>query len=102
MSDESVLKDFQISQSNRWYFWSTKKVSISKKEILTHSANMHLIPADASISSGLNAGQIIRLKGKLVRIEADDGWKWKSSVSRSDMGGGSCELIWAEEIRIIN
>ena len=44
-------------------------------------------------------GQIISLSGSLVRVEAKDGWKWKSSLTRSDDGAGSCEIIWVTDIQ---
>ncbi len=47
-------------------------------------------------------GSIVDLKGYLVHLTADKGWHWKSSLRRDDNGGGSCELMWVEEIKIEN
>ncbi|MCF6264860.1 MAG: hypothetical protein L3J24_14910 [Xanthomonadales bacterium] len=44
MSDESVLEKIKISQSGRFYRWRVKSFPIPRREIETHSANMHLIP----------------------------------------------------------
>ncbi len=106
MSDEQVLADIDISQSNRWYFWKVKQFPIPRREIETHSGNMHLIPANAFIHSLIKStrvGEIIELKGKLVRVDAEeDDWHWRSSLSRTDKGNHACEVIWVEEFSIQN
>jgi hypothetical protein len=33
-----------------------------------------------------------------VDISAEDGWRWRSSRSRTDTGNGACELILLERI----
>ncbi len=103
MSDEQVLASIDISQSNRWYMWWTDNFPIPRNEIETHSANMHLIPANKSIQSMIKrtrSGDIVELSGALVRVDANDGWHWISSVSRSDTGNHSCELVWVEKFKI--
>ena len=103
MSDESVLDCIDISQSNRWYYWWTDKFPIPRREIETHSGNMHLIPRDHSIKSMINhtrKGDIIEFSGYLIRIDTKDGWHWISSLSRTDTGSHSCELVWVESFEI--
>lgn len=103
MSDERVLDSIDISQSGRWYRWRTDKLPIPMREIETHSANMHLIPANKSIKSTINRtriGDIVEFSGNLIRVDAKDGWRWLSSLSRTDNGGHSCELIWVEKFEI--
>jgi hypothetical protein len=103
MSDESVLEQLKIRQAYRWYRWRTDRFPIPRREIETHSGNMHLIPADdwiASIIDDVRRGDIVELSGKLVRVDADDGWRWISSLSREDVGNRSCELIWVEDFFI--
>jgi len=41
---------------------------------------------------------MIRVTGRLVDILGDDGWRWRSSRSRTDTGNGSCELLLLEHI----
>ena len=41
-------------------------------------------------------GSIVQLRGYLVAVQAADGWRWRSSLSRDDTGGGSCELVFVE------
>jgi hypothetical protein len=104
MSDESVIENIKISQSGRWYRWKTNNLPIPRREIETSSANMHMIPANEYIEqtlSEVSEGQVISLKGYLVRVAANDGWKWKSSMTRTDTGGGACELIYVESFEIL-
>lgn len=101
MSDEAILKDIKISQSNRFYYWRVEEFPIPRREIETHSANMHMIPADESIEKTLKAvksGQVVKLSGDLVQVNANDGWHWKSSLTREDTGNGSCELVYVKAI----
>ena len=103
MSDSTVLEPFRFSQSSRWYRYKTSEWTISKTEVTRHSANMHMIPSTPEIDAKLDdiiVGQVISLSGSLVRIEAKDGWKWKSSLTRSDDGAGSCEIIWVTDIQL--
>lgn len=100
MSDESVLKQIDISQSNRFMHWRVKEFPIPQREIETSAANMHLIPADSVVArqiEKMRVGQIVRLRGRLVRADAQDGWHWVSSLSRDDTGAGACELFWVEQ-----
>ncbi|MEZ5524178.1 MAG: hypothetical protein R3E62_04280 [Pseudomonadales bacterium] len=104
MSDESVLDNIEISQSNRFYRWRVESFPIPRHEIETHSANMHLIPANDSIKSDIERvqqGEIIEISGSLVKVTATDGWRWISSQTRNDTGNGACELIWVESLRVV-
>jgi len=103
MSDPAILKKISISQSNRWYHWHVDEFPIPQREIETHSANMHMIPANASVRNTLanvRSGNIVALKGKLVSITRPDGWHWQSSMTREDTGDGACEVIWVEDLYI--
>jgi hypothetical protein len=104
MSDEDILAGIDISQSGRWYRWRSETLPIPRREIQTHSGNMHLIPADEIVEETLDdirQGQIVDLKGYLVRADTSDGWRWVSSLSRNDTGARSCELVYVERARIV-
>ncbi len=105
MSDESVLADIEISQSGRFYWWRVESFPIPKKEIESHSANMHLIPADESVAqaiSQIRKGEIIEIIGTLVHATSvKNGWTWRSSLTRNDVGAGACELILVKSIRTV-
>lgn len=103
MSDESILDSIDISQGGRFYRWRVDSFPIPRREIETHSANMHLIPATATVEDSLDdvrPGQVIMLRGHLVNAEGENGWRWKSSTTRSDTGAGACELVFVETVEI--
>jgi hypothetical protein len=105
MSDEHILEKIKISQSNRFYYWRVDSFPIPRQEIETHSANMHLIPANESVKKAIGKirnGDIIEMSGSLVNVISDDGhWRWNSSLTRNDTGKGACELIWVESLYIV-
>jgi hypothetical protein len=103
MSDETVLEEIRIRQSNRFYHWKVKQLPIPRKEIEQNSANMHIIPADQEIREvlkNIRKGHVVEIEGYLVKVNAKDGWWWQSSLTRMDTGGGACEVIWVEEMEI--
>ena len=104
MADPQVLQHISISQRNRWYFWRAEHMPIERRQIELHSANMHLIPANAEVAktlAELKTDQQIQLSGQLVSVEGDDGYRWVSSLSREDIGEGACELIWVEQLVVL-
>ena len=103
MSDESVLQHISISQSGRWYRWRAKSLPIPRRNIERQSANMHLIPADDSVKAVMKSakrGDIVEIRGSLVKVTATDGWWWKSSLTRNDTGSRACEVVFVEDIYI--
>jgi len=104
MSDESVLSQIDISQSNRWYHWRVQNFPIPRKEIETQSANMHLVPANELVEDMIDMakqGQIIEITGALIRVDAGENWRWQSSLSRDDVGAHACELVYVDSFNII-
>ncbi len=101
MSDSAVLEQIDIQQRGRFYYWRTTTFPIPRREIETHSANMHLVPASRPVADQLKSirpGHIVSLSGYLVEVRRDDGWQWRSSLTREDTGAGACELIWVETV----
>ncbi len=102
MSDQSVLDRLSISQGNRFYFYEwPDKPPIPKEEIVCHSANMHLIPANARTSGAiekLRAGEVVSMHGFLVNATGPGNFHWNTSLSRTDIGNGACELMYVEQI----
>lgn len=104
MSDESILEQIEIRQARRFYFWRVESFPIPRKEIETHSANIHIIPFNDSVKSGIKGirkGDVIEMSGSLVNVTSNDGWSWKSSQTRNDTGNGACELFLVKSVRVI-
>ena len=103
MSDEAVLSKISISQSNRFYYWRVDEFPIPRQEIEWQSANMHMIPADSQVEKTLKSvrpGQVVKITGYLIEAKADDGWRWKSSLTREDTGAGACEVIFVKSLSV--
>jgi hypothetical protein len=98
MREDNVTSALSISQSSRWYRYQwEREPPLPPQEIVTSSANMHMIPADAAVAEALDAirkGDNVRIEGWLVEASAADGWRWRSSTTREDTGGGACEVIY--------
>ncbi|MDP3420988.1 MAG: hypothetical protein Q8S10_08700 [Thiobacillus sp.] len=104
MSDNAVLDRLKISQGNRFYFyrWSDRP-PIPPSDIVENSANMHMIPATDEIRRRLDkvrVGQVVALRGYLVRVQSPDGWRWNSSMTRRDTGNGACEVVWVKDLTV--
>ena len=81
----------------------TSVFPVPRRVIETHSANMHMIPANGEIArrlKSIRAGNMVHLRGFLVEVTAQEGWRWKSSLTRDDTGGGACELILVEALHV--
>jgi hypothetical protein len=95
------------SQGGRWYFWKWHgQQPFANGLILSNSSNTHVVPASSNLARAaraLSAGDIAELTGELVRIDGRKGQQkvvWKSSLSRTDTGDGSCELLYLRRLRV--
>ena len=103
MARPEVLEAIRIRQSRRFYYWSTDRFPIPRRDIERNSANMHLIPAGGDIARDLDrirAGQNVRLGGYLVNVDRDDGWRWRTSLTRDDTGAGACEIVLVTRVQL--
>lgn len=106
MSDTTVLEALDISQSGRFFRvrWSAEP-PLPPEQLFASAANTHLIPADRTVRRALDRmrpGHVVHLQGYLVNVSAPDGWRWKTSLVRGDMGAGACELFWVTDAWIDN
>jgi hypothetical protein len=106
MSDQGVLDQINITQSMRFYWFAYRlPPPISNEQIISHSANVHIIPATREIASrckSLRAGELVHLSGDLVEATGHGLSPWRSSLSRTDTGNGACELMWVSEFRTLS
>lgn len=105
MSDNQVLRDIDISQSGRFYFWKESDTAhVDRDVIAVHSANTHVIPNDSTIArqlSRIRVGQVVQLTGDLVDGTRDDGRWIKSSLVRNDTGAGACEVLLVRNVELV-
>ena len=104
MADSNVLSEIDISQSGRFYTWRVESFPIPRRDIERNSANVHIIPASPTVAETLDAireDMNVRLHGQLVYVDADDGWRWRSSLTFNDIGAGACEVLWLEHVEIL-
>jgi hypothetical protein len=93
------------SQYTRFYFWRTKDLSLDRGAIVSHSANVHIIPRSLRVRSAarsLSKGDLVRLEGWLVDVDGidDTGFHWGTSATREDEGPGSCETVYLERLTV--
>jgi hypothetical protein len=104
MSDSAVLADLKIWQSGRFYFWQyDDEPPIEPNEIISHSANWHLVPANDVVWNKLDrlrVGDVVQLEGKLVNLQNPEVGTMSTSMRRDDSGAGACEIIYVEKANI--
>jgi hypothetical protein len=102
MSDRGVLDHLRITQSFRFFFYEWKGTPpLPKEEIISHAANMHIIPATPEVAHAatrLHRGQVVSFSGQLVNVRGEEGFTWNTSLTRKDSGAGACELFYVESL----
>lgn len=104
MSDQALLDQLWVSQGHRFYQVTQfrRARTLDWETILSHSANMHIAPASAAVGEAVRwtrLGRVIVMRGYLIEARRPGSTPWRSSLSRTDTGGGACELMWVEEFR---
>ncbi len=103
MSDNRVLRDIDITQSNRFYYWHSASLPVPRDVIIAHSANTHVIPnsrAIATLLGRIRPGQVVTLSGTLVDGRRNDGLWIKTSLTRTDSGAGACEVLLVSDVSV--
>lgn len=104
MSDPALVDRLEIRQSGRWYHYRWEDdPPADPGAMATHSSNMHIIPATPLVRKvllSLDKGDVVSLSGHLVDARAPDGWRWITSMSRTDTGNGACELFRVEHVLV--
>ena len=95
------------SQDGRWYFWRWHGTPpFPNAVVVGNSSNTHIVPADSNLARAarsLSEGDVAELSGELVAIEGRTGGetvRWWSSLSRHDVGDGSCEVLYLRRLRV--
>lgn len=105
MSDENFLSKVSFSQKRRSYSWSSSdsEINSNKTEIKNQTDNISVIPSNKQIEKDLSLAKIgdnIFLKGFLVNIKKENGWKWETYLDRSENEENSSKILWVTEVVI--
>lgn len=101
MSDQQVIDRLTLEQSARWLTWRAESLPLPAATISGHSANVHIIPASRLIEEKLDevrVGEVLTLQGYLVSAEKPGLKPWNSSLTRTDVGDGACEIFYVERL----
>lgn len=104
-------KQLSFSQDSRFCFYKWRGETAINPDLIS---NNHLIASDAKILSVINkikAGDQVLISGYLVDVQANkagkvsdydpDSFNLKSSLTRTDTGAGACEIIYVNDIKIV-
>ena len=106
MSDEALLALVDITQGDRFLFRHLRDTRLRPhlRRLERHSANLHLVPADASVAAQVAAvpeGAIATLVGQLVHARhLRSGRRWLTSLTRGDRGAGACEILYVTGVSV--
>lgn len=96
----------KFRHGNRWYeYWVKPDSPLSAEYIGQHSSNHHLFYASDDLkraAARLKKGDLIELTGYLINFSGTAGGRtmqWNSSLSRTDTGGGACEIVYVVSLR---
>ncbi len=105
VSDPAVDKWIEWWQADRWYFYQRpRNAPLSQSYIREHSANVHVIPATQDIADALlqlKTNDMVVMEGLLVDVEggvAGRTQRYHTSLTRSDEGDSSCEILYVERL----
>jgi hypothetical protein len=109
LADPESRKYVSYSVDNRWVSFRMKEgCPFNLAYVTSHVSNNHIIPSTRNLwyaVKTIKEKQKVILEGFLVRMSGTyDGktvW-WNTSLSRTDSGDGSCELIYVTKARIGN
>ena len=106
MSDTRVIDELEFSQMGRFFYWRPRHAEtfpVPLQTVLTHAAQMHLIPASSALEGRLKKlrpGQLVTISGYLVDVRGPGGFTWNTSLTRNDTGNGACEIVWVESLDV--
>ena len=106
LAENGTYRRLKWSQGNRWYFWRAgEEFGYNNDFVAQHSSNNHVIPATPNLAKAvksLKEGDAVELRGHLVDVTAvrkSENYFWNSSVSTTDRGDGSCEIIYLTQVK---
>ncbi len=101
------LEHIKVRQTMRWYRYKfDNECAITQQYISAHSSNHHIIPANNNIRKAVlstKKNDVIVLEGYLVNVLGKykgGNVTWRSSETRTDIGNGSCEIMYVTSVKI--
>ena len=108
-NSNSIKADQNYLNSERvvWYTYTDSlKKKYGEEYILSHISNNHVVTLNRDLKRELlkiKQADIVRIKGYLIEVNCSNGINWgPSSLLRDDHGFHSCEILYAEDIVILN
>jgi hypothetical protein len=102
---EPNLSGISYRQDGRWgnTRFRYDAINLKPREINLATANTHMIPeyGNREVKRRImraRRGDVLTMRGYLVRVDSTDGWYWESSRTRRDWGNHACELFYVTEI----
>ncbi|SDB93858.1 hypothetical protein SAMN05421749_102279 [Acinetobacter marinus] len=102
-ANPKIASQIHVTQYDRFLKWAIPSLPVPAKEAMQMVSNIHIIPANPEIAQQIKQvkrGDLVRMKGNLVEIKADD-LVWRSSLRPDDVGEGACEVFQVESIQWI-
>lgn len=105
LNQPAIDESISYSQSGRWYYYRLKsEAPVSVYDVQVQSANTHLIPKDNQIHNQLKKigkRDLVNLEGYLVSVDfGQQRPPWTSSLTRTDSGDKSCEILYVTRVEI--
>lgn len=100
-TEPEIARQISINQYDRFLNWKMARPPIPPKLATQLVSNMHIIPANPEIAKAIKQvkrGDLVRIKGDLVQVNAKD-LVWKSALDWNGVGDGACKLIRVDSIQ---
>lgn len=100
-TEPEIARQISINQYDRFLNWRMAKPPIPPKLATQLVSNMHIIPANPEVAKEIKKvkrGDLVRIKGELVQVNAKD-LVWKSALDWNGVGDGACKLVRVDSIK---
>lgn len=99
-TEPAIARQINFRQYDRYLNWQMARPPIHPKLATQLVSNMHIIPGNPEIAKKIKQvkrGDLVRIEGDLVQINAND-LVWKSALDWNGVGDGACKLIRVDSI----
>jgi hypothetical protein len=103
-ASSAFLQDIEFSHGDWTCYYRTKSAESWKSFRKDQLSNNHILPANSDVLDVIRAAQIgdqIEISGQLVDYSTDGNPMRKTSLIRTDVENGACEIIYATQARFL-